>query len=128
MATVLVVDDHADFCLAMTKLIRRAGHRALYAVNGTEAIELVRSDGPDLVILDAMMPGMDGLEVLRRLRADPRTVALPVILFSAISDPAFAELAVARGAVEFWLKGSIDFTRLPERIAPYLKNDPPPVA
>jgi two-component system phosphate regulon response regulator PhoB len=80
---VLVIDDD-HFVLRMTELIfLRAGYEVHLAENGMEGLAKVNEVKPDLLILDIMMPGMSGLEVCQRLRADPITMRLPVIMLSA---------------------------------------------
>jgi two-component system, cell cycle response regulator len=83
-------------------------------------LRLVRSQSVDLVILDVMMPGMDGPEVLRQIREEPATASLPVVMFSAVSDPQFHDHMRRKGANDFWTKASFDFGTLRERMAPYL--------
>ena len=65
------------------------------------------------------MPGMDGLEVLRRLRENPATARLPVVMFSASSDPDHLARAKALGANDYWLKGSMDFDKLHDLVVTY---------
>ena len=68
--TVLVADDEPNIVISLEFLMKREGHRVLVARNGVEALDAIRRERPDLVLLDVMMPGMDGFGVLRRLRAD----------------------------------------------------------
>ena len=80
---ILVVDDEPPIVRLMEFILARQGHEMLVAVNGEEALEKVRAHKPDLVLLDIMMPRIDGYEVARTLRADPDTAALPIIMLSA---------------------------------------------
>ncbi|MEX2504448.1 MAG: response regulator [Egicoccus sp.] len=80
---VLVVDDEADVRVYLTVTLELAGFDVVEAADGVEALELARSDAPDLVLLDVMMPRLDGMQTLRRLRSDPRTSHLPVLLTTA---------------------------------------------
>ena len=107
MATVLVVDDHAQVNESLCRVIRAEGHRAVSAFNGADALALL-ADPPDLVILDVSMPGMSGIEVLRRIRSDPRTATLPVVIFSAVADPAVRQHALEQGANEYLIKAETD--------------------
>lgn len=120
MQTILVVDDHLDLCKPMTALLKRLGYSAHYATGGEAALAFAHETPTDLVILDVMMPDMDGLEVLRRLKADPRTEHATVVMFSAIADPEFRKHAISKGAVDFWIKANVDFSQLRQRITEVL--------
>ena len=75
--TVLVIEDDLANRALLTALLERAGYRAVTASDGPSGLAAALEIAPDLVLLDVGLPGMDGLDVCRRLRADPRTVALP---------------------------------------------------
>jgi putative two-component system response regulator len=120
MQTILVVDDHLDLCKPMTALLKRLGYSAFYATGGEAALAFVHDTPTDLVILDVMMPDMDGLEVLRRLKADPHTQGSAVVMFSAVADPEFRKHALSKGAVDFWIKANVDFSQLRQRITDVL--------
>ncbi len=124
MANILIVDDHADLCRPLTRLFRIDGHAADFALSGEEALgKMAVADAlPDLLLLDFMMPGMDGLEVLRRVREDPRTAGVPVVMYSAVGDQQFASHALAKGANEYVVKGTVDFPALKSRLAKYLPS------
>jgi two-component system cell cycle response regulator len=124
MSMVLVVDDNLDACHMLARLIRRVNGDAACATSGDEALEFLRDHHVDLMILDVMMPGMDGLEVLRRVRADPATARLPVVMFSAVADPLCKLRAFERGANDYWLKASQDFSSLKDHIVRLLKSAP----
>src|ERR1700693_1757114 len=82
-ARILVVDDEVDISTVLSVTLRRAGFDVQTAGDGIEAIEAIRRQPPDLVILDVMMPRADGLETLKRIREHGPTVHLPVIMLSA---------------------------------------------
>src|SRR6186713_2788286 len=85
-AKVLVVDDTPQNVKLLADLLGLKGYAVATASNGEEALAKVAADPPDLVLLDVMMPGMSGYEVCRRLRADPVTALLPVVLVTSL-DP-----------------------------------------
>ena len=72
-ATILIVDDIAANARLLERLLAREGHRVLFAHDGEEALERVRHDHPDLVLMDVIMPTLDGFETCRRLKSDPET-------------------------------------------------------
>jgi len=80
---VLVVDDHPPMIMVIRRALEKEGFSVLSTRSGEECLSAVRAEQPDLVILDMIMPGMDGLEVLRELRQQPETVHLPVIVLTA---------------------------------------------
>ena len=82
-AQILVVDDEPDILSVLVYHLSREGYRVTTAVNGQAALSSAEVDRPDLIILDLMLPGMDGYEVLQRLRKSERTDAIPVILLTA---------------------------------------------
>jgi DNA-binding response OmpR family regulator len=80
---VLVADDEEDILKLVTTIIERLGHEVVSVRDGAGALAAIRERRPDLVVLDISMPEVDGLEVLRRVRADEETSDLPVLLLSA---------------------------------------------
>ena len=80
---ILVVDDEPTIVRLMEFILARQGHEMIVAVNGEEALQKIQAEQPDLVLLDIMMPRIDGYEVAQRLRADPATATLPIIMLSA---------------------------------------------
>jgi DNA-binding response OmpR family regulator len=81
--TVVVVEDDANIADLLDLYLRQAGFRVLQAASGERALELTRDHDPDLLVLDIGLPGIDGLEVCRRLRSTPRTASIPVLLLTA---------------------------------------------
>lgn len=118
--TVLVVDDMPDARDLLARLLRIGGYAALTAEDGYEALAAIEHHAPDLVLLDLTMPRMDGVEVLRRLRSDPRWRQLPVILFTGLSQGPLVEEAARLGIQDFILKGGIAGFPLLERIGRHL--------
>ncbi len=86
MATILVVDDEPIVREVVVRYLERDGHRTLEAGDGERARELLERELPNLVVLDVMLPGLSGLEVLRRLRADARTKFLPIVILTSSDE------------------------------------------
>lgn len=98
MATVLIADDDAAVRRLLSAVLRPRGHTIIEAGNGEQALELAGSKCPELIVSDLMMPAMDGYELVRRLRIEPRTAQTPVIFLTAEYDEGDAtELARAAG-------------------------------
>ena len=101
---ILVVDDTPDNLFLMTALLEDR-YEVATAESGEDALEAVRCDtAPDLILLDIMMPGMDGYEVLRRLRKNPITAAIPVIFLTALTSPEEEQSGLDLGAVDYITK------------------------
>jgi DNA-binding response OmpR family regulator len=116
MASILVVDDDAPAGDLVAALLRHFGHEASSACGGDAALERLSGALPDLVLLDLMMPGMNGIEVLRRIRKDARTADLPVVMLSALDDEDWRARAEYAGASDYWIKGGFDVGELEERV------------
>ena len=104
MSRVLVVDDEPDVLLLCRLNLEQRGHEVLEAPNGQVALELAKDRMPDIVILDLMLPGIDGYEVLRALRADPDTAGVRVLVLTAKSLRADRERSHDLGAAAFLTK------------------------
>jgi CheY-like chemotaxis protein len=123
MAKVLVVDDQADYCRPLVRLFQLAGHDARSVQDGEEALKYLGvADTPDVVLLDIMMPEMDGLEVLRQVRRDPRLSAVPIVMFTAVCDPVLERHALEKGADDYLVKGRFNFGELSDRLSPFLSS------
>ena len=120
MGLILIVEDHRDTLAVLQSLCRRWGYTVLGAETGEAGMALLAEQKPDLVIVDGMMPGMNGVEFIRLLRAGETSALIPVILYSAISDHTFAENALEKGANEVWIKGQVEIDQMRERIAHYV--------
>lgn len=102
---ILLVDDSTTSRLMHRMLIsQRTGHTVICATDGGEALRLISIDKPDLILMDVMMPGIDGLEVCRRLRKEERTRAVPVILLTFKTDPESVKLGFDSGCNEYLKK------------------------
>ena len=103
-AEVLVVEDEPDIRALIVHHLTRDGFRCRTAADGLEALAQLRASAPDLVVLDLMLPGMDGLEVCRRLRGDPATAALPIIMLTAKADEVDRVVGLELGADDYLAK------------------------
>jgi CheY-like chemotaxis protein len=100
---VLVVEDHKTMREAVRMMLEPEGFVVLEATDGESALEAIRRDPPEMVLLDYGIPGLDGAEVLARLKADPATAPVPVIVVTAMGLEAKQE-ALALGAAAFFTK------------------------
>src|SRR5437016_12175743 len=103
-ASVLVVEDEPDIRHLITHHLEREGFRCREVTTGAEALRAVRTSMPDLVVLDLMLPEMDGLDVCRRLRVDARTAAIPIIMLTAKSDEVDRVVGLELGADDYIAK------------------------
>ncbi len=103
-ATILVVDDEAMNVELLQAILSPEHYKVLTAANGAEALETLAKEGVDLVLLDVMMPRLDGFEVTRRIRANPETQNLPVILITALRETSERITGIEAGCDEFITK------------------------
>jgi CheY-like chemotaxis protein len=98
---VLVIDDDQTIRMLLGIVIKQLGYSALEVSSGAEGITAAIASQPDLILLDVMMPGMDGFETCRALRADPRTDSIPVMMLTGLDDDGAVQQALDAGANYF---------------------------
>ena len=125
MANVLIVDDDVEGCRPLARLLEVVGHRPFFVHDGRAALALLDQLRPDLILLDVMMPGLDGIEVLRTIRGHPRHKDIPVIVFSARSDQDTMESAIAAGAQSYLVKSKSDFDQIRAVVEEHLPHAQP---
>ena len=124
-ARVLIVDDDPVMRRLTTRALQNDGYVLTEATNGREALEVMRRETPDLVILDFVMPELDGLDVLRALRADPATVSLPVLMLTSQSDEGSTRAGFDAGATDYLTK-PFSSPQLSARVRACLTRAPKP--
>ena len=102
--TVLIIEDEKLIIVSTQMVLEAAGFRVESAVNGEEGISKAKSVRPDLVLLDIMMPGIDGWETLTRLKRDPETSSVPVIILTAREHSRDHQKSTEMGAADYFRK------------------------
>jgi CheY-like chemotaxis protein len=101
MATIMVVEDNELSRDALSRRLERRGYRVVMAVDGEQAIEVAHVERPDVILMDLGLPRMDGWEATRRLKADPETQRIPIIVLSAHVMTIDREKALQAGGDDF---------------------------
>ena len=120
-ARILLVDDEQDLVWALRHSLSDEGYKVLAAGNGAEALALAQRESPDLVILDIVMPGLDGLEVCRRLRRDPALAAVPILFLTVRNDIEDRVIGLNGGADDYLVK-PFDVRELKARVRALLRR------
>jgi len=119
-ARILVVDDVADNVEILRTRLESLGYEVAVATDGEQALEAVRADPPDLLLLDIMMPKIDGLEVVRRIKADPTLPFIPVVLVTAKANPRDVVAGLDAGGDDYLTK-PVDHAALVARVRAMLR-------
>src|SRR5215472_16765292 len=101
---VLIVEDEPDIAGLLAFHLEREGYQVLRSRHGVDALQQVRARRPDLLLLDLMLPGIDGLEICRRLRQDPATASLPIVMLTAKGEEVDRVLGLELGADDYIVK------------------------
>jgi DNA-binding response OmpR family regulator len=118
---VLLVDDSPDALGFLTEALEASGYSVLIATSGHAALSIVARISPDLILLDAVMPGMDGFETCRALKADPVVAQVPVIFMTGLTETEHVVKALESGGVDYLTK-PINIDELRARIRVHLSN------
>lgn len=124
---ILVVDDNQDTLNILGAVLRKGGYDTLFAKDGLEAIQKAREASPALILLDIMMPRMDGLEVLRILKGDAAYARTPILVVTAKTDPLSKNQSLELGASDYLIK-PIDPGEILRTIKHYIGDDEPPAS
>jgi len=119
---ILLVEDDRFLRRACEGSLRQRGFTVFPAVDGEEGLRLAQTEIPDLILLDMLMPKLPGLDVLRALKADDRTRAIPVLVLSNSSRDGIQRQAMDLGAVGYLIKSNISLQELAEQVAQILEG------
>lgn len=119
--TVLVVEDTELLRRMYADSLTQQGYRVLSASDGLEALSVLRTDTPDLILLDLIMPKMGGLEVIDLLKKDPRLSAIPVVILSNLGQDSDIQAGLSMGAVDYLIKNDVRPVDIAERVGSILK-------
>ena len=127
MAKILVAEDDKQIGDMIAFKLTNGGHQVIRAADGEQAVILAGRELPDLILLDAMMPGLSGFEVLRRLKSDPALRAVPVIMVTAKGHERDVLSGLRGGAVDYVVK-PFSLKELAARVDLALRKEPPATA
>jgi len=113
---ILVVEDDKILSKMYSTKLKNAGMEVAVAGNGEEGLELMKSFGPDLVLMDLMMPKMDGFTALEKAKADPKLKSIPIVILSNLSTGADADEVLKKGAKDFIVKSNLTPGQVVERV------------
>lgn len=129
MAKVLIIEDDPLMSRMYQKIFTFEKYEVVMAKDGQEGLDLARSEKPTVVLLDVMMPKMNGFQVLEKLKSDPDTKAMPVIMLTNLAGEQDAETALAKGAVKYIVKSEYEPKQVAdmvsEIIAGYTRGEVP---
>jgi len=116
MTKVVVADDDRMFRKAAETTLRRQGHVVVTASDGEEALQLIRSEQPDLIVLDLIMPKLQGFDVLRILKQDIAMAVIPVIVLSSLTQELDKQEALDLGAIAYFNKSTFSLGELVKQV------------
>ena len=120
-AKILVVDDEPALLRLMAFVLQKQGYQMLTATNGDEALDSVRANRPDLIVLDIMMPRRDGYQVAEAIRADPELASIPIVMLSAKAQDEDIERGMEAG-VDTFITKPFDPHQLADTVAAFLRS------
>jgi two-component system cell cycle response regulator DivK len=125
MTTILCVEDNDDNMFLVHRRLTRAGFEVKVAMNGKEGVEWAKTLLPDLILMDLNLPGLDGWEATRRLKSQPETKHIPIIVLTSHASETSRDKAFAAGCDDYDTK-PVDFRELVEKIQSLLSRDATP--
>ena len=121
MAKILIADDSASTAAVMSKALAALGHTILLAADGEDAVRQIQAEHPDLVILDIIMPKMNGFQLCRTIRSTPELKHLPIIVVTSMDRESDRYWGMKQGADEYLVK-PVDPNLLMDKVRQYLES------
>lgn len=125
MAKILIIEDDPLITKIYTTRLKADGYEVFSADNGEDGIKLAEKELPQIIILDIMMPKIDGFGVLQRLRSLPQIQPVPILIYSNLAQESEMDRAKRTGATEFIVKANISPTEMVSKVKNYLTNQSP---
>ena len=125
MAKILIIEDDTVLSRMYQRLISSGENTVEVAYDGEEGLEKAKTGKPNFILLDIMLPKLNGIEVLEKLKSDPTTKQIPVVMLSNLSEEEKEEEAMAKGAVKYIRKANSDPLQIGKMINEILRNNPP---
>ncbi len=122
MAKILIVEDDKFLRELIARKLSKEGYEIVEAIDGEEGLKKIKEEMPDLVLLDLILPGMDGFEVLTKVKDDPKTSLVPVLILSNLGQKDEIEKGLSLGAVDFLVKAHFTPEEIVEKIKAVLKK------
>lgn len=116
MKTILFIEDEAAIQKTFSDLLSRAGHEVISALDGETGFELAKFKKPDLILLDLVLPKLHGFEVLKKIKEDPDTKAIPVIVLTNLESVEDVDKAIELGATTYLVKANYSLEEVMEKI------------
>jgi DNA-binding response OmpR family regulator len=121
MAKILIVEDDRFLRELIAKKLKNEGYEVLEAVDGEEGLKRIKEEKPDLILLDLILPGIDGFEVLEKAKEDPNTAQIPVIILSNLGQREEIERGLKLGAIDYLIKAHFTPGEIIEKIKNIIK-------
>jgi DNA-binding response OmpR family regulator len=118
----MVIEDEPSILKALIEVLQMNGYEVASAVNGEQGLNIIADFKPDMILLDLILPGKNGFEVLKEVKASPENSHIPVIILSNLGDEEEIQQGLKLGATDFLIKADYDLSEVVKIIAKYLKK------
>lgn len=119
---VLIIEDEATLQKALQEVLTAEGYEILSALDGLRGLEIARQENPDLILLDIILPKMDGFEVLKELKSEEKTESIPVMILTNLSDISDVQKALDLGATTYLVKADFSLEDVIKKVKDTLKS------
>jgi DNA-binding response OmpR family regulator len=113
---ILIIEDEKDLRFFIIRALKEEGFEVIEAIDGEEGIEKAKKEKPDLILLDLLLPGISGYEVLARIKKDPEMEMIPVLILSNLGQQEEVEKGLKLGAVDYLIKANFTLDEIVERV------------